>query len=62
MEEETKKYCVRILMQCGTTQHWITERFEAEQFSPSHNGSYYLFKVDGKQKFYPIVNTIVEEI
>lgn len=63
MEEETKKYSVRILMQCGTTQQWITEVFEAEKFFVGTTGSgYYYFMVEGKQKYYPIVNTIVEEL
>ena len=63
MEKETKRCSVRILMQCGTTQQWITEVFEAEQFHVGTEGSgYYWFMVDGKQKYYPMVNTIVEEL
>ena len=60
---ETKKYRVRILMQSGTTQQWLEEEFEAEQFSPNSTASgYYWFKVDGKQRYYPITNTIIEEL
>lgn len=62
MKKETKRYSVRILMQCGTTQQWITEVFEAEQFIANTEGSYYWFMVDGKQKYYPVINTIVEEL
>lgn len=48
-------------MQCGTTQQWLTEEIEAENFHTSQSG-YYYFLVQGKGMYYPINNTIVEEI
>jgi hypothetical protein len=61
---EKKKYGIRILMQSGTTQQWLTEYVEAEYFSTGGNGmsGYYYFKVDGKGKYYPMTQTIVEEL
>jgi len=56
-----KKYKVRILMQSGTTQHWIEECFEADARLNTGSG-YYYFLVDNKSKYYPMQNTIVEEI
>jgi hypothetical protein len=58
---ENKKYRVRILMQSGTTQQWLEEEFEASLFTPSDYG-YYYFSVNGKPRYYPINQTIVEEI
>jgi hypothetical protein len=58
--EETKRYRVRILMQSGTTQQWLTEEFEAEYLSIGDG--YYYFKSEGKGKYYPKVQTIVEEL
>lgn len=57
-----KKYSVRILMQCGTTQQWLTETVDAVRFSVGQAGYYYFQTEDGKAKYYPINNTIVEEI
>lgn len=59
--KETKKYSIRILMQCGTTQQWITEIIEAEEFWSTERG-YYQFKCNEKSKYYPINNTIIEEL
>ena len=63
-EMEKKRYAIRILMQSGTTQQWLTEEFEAEYFTPGGNGmsGYYYFRVDGKGKYYPMTQTIVEEL
>jgi hypothetical protein len=61
MKQETKRYEIRILMQCGTTQHWLTEEIEAESFHTSERG-YFYFLVQGKGKYYPINNTIVKEL
>ena len=57
-----RKYEIRILMQCGTTQQWITETIEAVEFWSSEKGYYYFQTENGKSKFYPINNTIIEEI
>ena len=61
-----KRYQVRILMQGGTTQHWITENIEARSFHTSERGYYYFETEDSegnsKSKYYPINNTIVEEL
>lgn len=57
---ETKKYRVRILMQSGTTQQWMEEEFEAERFSMG--SGYYWFMIDGKQRYYPMGNTIIDEL
>lgn len=57
-----KKYRIRILMQCGTTQQWITETIEAKEHWSTDRG-YHCFKdADDKLAYYPINNTIVEEI
>lgn len=48
-------------MQCGTTQQWITEIIEAEEFWSTERG-YYQFKCNEKSKYYPINNTIIEEL
>ena len=58
---EKKRYEIRILMQSGTTQQWLTEEIEAVNFHTSQSG-YYYFSIDGKGKYYPINNTIVEEL
>lgn len=55
-----KEYKIRILMQCGTTQQWMTEMIKVKDFWAS--GSYYYFKTeDDKQLYYPVNNTIIEE-
>lgn len=48
-------------MQSGTTQQWLEEEFEASSFIPSNYG-YYYFSVNDKPRYYPIHQTIVEEI
>jgi len=60
-KNSSKRYRIRILMQCGTTQQWLTEEIEAENFHTSQSG-YYYFLVQSKGMYYPINNTIVEEI
>lgn len=59
--QEIKKYRIRIPMRPGTTQPLFEEEFEAEDFHNSDMG-YYRFIVDGKRKYYPINQTIVEEL
>ena len=49
-------------MQNGTTQQWIEEEIEVNYMMPSQLGYYYFSCADNKEKFYPIVNTIVEQI
>ena len=58
---EPKKYRVRILPQNGTTQWLAEEIIVAERFNTSDKG-YYVFMEDEKEKYYPINNTIVEEL
>lgn len=49
-------------MQCGTTQQWITETIEAKEHWSTDRG-YHCFKdADDKLAYYPINNTIIEEI
>ena len=49
-------------MQCGTTQQWLEETVTAAKFWHDPSGHYYFETEDGKVKYYPINNTIVEEI
>lgn len=55
------KYKIQVLMHSGTTQQWMEEEIEASEFYTSSSG-YYYFKVDSKSRYYPIQNTIIEEI
>jgi len=60
--EKIRKYQVRILMQCGTTQQCLTEYVIAKDFWGTEKGYYYFKTEDDKSKYYPINNTIVEEV
>jgi hypothetical protein len=61
MENKIKKYTIRILMQSGT-YGTLKEEVTAIELHSAERG-YYCFKTqDGKLKYYPISNTIIEEI
>jgi hypothetical protein len=49
-------------MQCGTTQQCLTEYVIAKDFWGTEKGYYYFKTEDDKSKYYPINNTIVEEV
>jgi hypothetical protein len=51
-KQNTKRYEIRILMQCGTTQQWLTEEIEAESFHASERG-YFYFSAQGKGNTIP---------
>lgn len=56
-----KKYKIKILLQAGS-QCWFTETIEAKSLYASQHG-YYCFELsDGKNAYYPINNTIIEQI
>jgi hypothetical protein len=56
-----KKYKIKILVQAGS-QGWFTETIEAKSLYTSQGG-YYCFELsDGKSAYYPINNTIIEQI
>lgn len=49
-------------MQCGTTQQWIEEFIEADSLSLATAGLYTFKTSNNKRSYYPINNTIVEEL
>lgn len=58
-----KEYQIRILMQCGTTQQWITETIKAKEFWVGDKGNYYFFITeDDKSAYYPVHNTIINQL
>jgi hypothetical protein len=52
---------IRILANSGT-QCWITEEIDIKYFSTSQSGYYYFKTEDGRSLYYPVANTIIEEI
>ena len=57
-----KKYKIKILLQAGS-QGWFTETIEAKSVYTQSSIRYYYFELsDGKGVYYPINNTIIEEI
>ena len=58
-----KEYKIRILMQCGTTQQWMTEIIKAKKFWVGTSGNYYFFQTeDDKVSYYPVNSTIINEL
>ena len=56
-----KKYKIRIIINSGTTSWFADEVITSNLINNS--GDKYIFRDDqGLQKFYPAVNTIVEEL
>lgn len=53
---------IRILMQNNTSQQWITEEIDIKYFSTSQSGYYYFKTEDDRSLYYPVANTIIEEI
>jgi len=60
-----RRYNLRILVNSGTTQHWIEEIIENVTFFASSE-SFYHFRTGREEierdHYYPVANTIINEI
>jgi hypothetical protein len=56
-----KEYKIRILTQNGPNGCWVTETLTAIRFDANRSYYYFITK-DGKEAFYPVANTIVEQL
>lgn len=56
------KIRVSIIIHSGTTQQTMSKDLEVKEHWPSEKGYYYITLSDGKFAYYPIANTIIEEI
>ncbi len=60
-QTQTKQYRIRILTQCGSTQQWETETLDNVSYF-GYDKRFYMFVANDKKAYYPMDNTIVEEL
>jgi hypothetical protein len=53
---------VHVLMHSGTTQQYLTWNFDIKEMWTSDSGYYCIKTKDDKLNFFPIINTIIEQI
>jgi len=61
-EKEPYKIRVSIIVHSGTTQQTMTKELEVTDLWSSEKGYFYVTLSDGRFAYYPIVNTIIEQI
>ena len=58
-----KKYRIRVLIQSGSTSYFGVDKTISAELVYSGGNGYYKFMDDkGKDQYYPIINTIIEEL
>ena len=61
-EKDPYKIRVSIIVHSATTQQFISKELELVEHWSSENGYYYMKLSNGKFAYYPIINTIIEQI